>query len=249
MSVSLTKDSKTVAALAAYAPSTYHLTAFCAVLLKHLWLLIYYIKWNVVEDIIFSIWWIEIKQGSEICDHTLTLPYRQSKFTWNTKIWKILHEFGLSVEKTERGRNWDILTVLQRIAIIWDRSSCSPMWTDVSEEHRTSIFNYENQPTRKSTGNRWAGRCSMYIWNVYHCTVALHITVKAQEWKINGSVKVIWWRFHDQHAEWCSLRAPTVARHIIKALFNFSPHALKHLVSNCKPTQQLSTNGNQWWQT
>jgi hypothetical protein len=41
------------------------------------------------------------------------------------------------------------------VAILWDIASLSLIWTDVSEEHITSVFWVENQPIKKPTCSRW----------------------------------------------------------------------------------------------
>jgi hypothetical protein len=40
---------------------------------------------------------------------------------------------------------------------------CS-LWTDVSEEHVTSIFRVENQPCKKTRCSRWLGRMAAALW-------------------------------------------------------------------------------------
>jgi hypothetical protein len=40
-------------------------------------------------------------EAGEICAHILNLPYRQNKFLRYTRIWKLLHELGLTGEKME----------------------------------------------------------------------------------------------------------------------------------------------------
>jgi hypothetical protein len=52
------------------------------------------------------------KEAAEICAPTLSLPYRQNKFLWYTRILKLLHELGLSGQKIE-GRNGGSPTVFK----------------------------------------------------------------------------------------------------------------------------------------